>query len=106
MPRDATPRDAMARDATSHEWDAEGVRRLREQLGITQAEFADRIGTRQQTVSEWETGHSAPRRMSQRLLQMVAEEAGVYDAHPDARDASEGPPADASAAADSPEADR
>ncbi|MCA9857503.1 MAG: helix-turn-helix domain-containing protein [Dehalococcoidia bacterium] len=61
-------------------WDAEAVRRLREQLGVTQAELADRIGTRQQTVSEWETGASTPRRMSQRLLRLVAEEAGVYDA--------------------------
>ncbi len=61
-------------------WDAEGVRRLRERLGVTQAELADRIGTRQQTVSEWETRASSPRRMSQRLLRMVAEEAGVYDA--------------------------
>lgn len=72
-------------------WDAEGVRRLREQLGVTQAELADRIGTRQQTVSEWETGHAAPRRMSQRLLQMVAEEAGVYDVH-GAHDLEEGGP--------------
>jgi len=49
-------------------------------MGVTQAELADRIGTRQQTVSEWETGASTPRRMSQRLLRMVAEEAGIYDA--------------------------
>jgi len=60
-------------------WDSDGVKRLREQLGVTQSELADRIGTRQQTVSEWETGASTPRRMSQRLLRMVAEEAGVYD---------------------------
>lgn len=70
-------------------WDAEGVRRLRGQLGVTQAELADRIGTRQQTVSEWETGHSSPRRMSQRLLQMVAEDAGVYDVGAPAGDADE-----------------
>ena len=44
-------------------WDAEAVRRLREQLGVTQAQLADRIGTRQQTVSEWETGASTPRRI-------------------------------------------
>ncbi len=61
------------------DWDAEAVRRLREQLGVTQAELASRIGTRQQTISEWETGASAPRRMSQRLLRLVAEEAGVYE---------------------------
>ena len=63
----------------TREWNAEAVKRLRDQLGVTQAELADRLGTRQQTVSEWETGASAPRRMSQRLLRMVAEEAGVYD---------------------------
>lgn len=59
-------------------WDAEGVRRLRTHLGETQAELADRLGTRQQTVSEWETGASAPRRMSRRLLHLVAEASGFY----------------------------
>ena len=71
----------MTREWDVREWDAEVVRRLRKRLGVTQAELANRLGTRQQTVSEWETGHSAPRRMSQRLLRMVAEEAGVYDVH-------------------------
>ena len=61
-------------------WDRTRVRRLRDHLGETQAELAERLGTRQQTVSEWETGVSRPRRMSGRLLQLVAEEAGFYDA--------------------------
>lgn len=61
-------------------WDAIGVRALREQLGLTQAELAERLGTRQQTVSEWETGVSRPRRMSQRLLGIVAEESAGYEA--------------------------
>lgn len=60
-------------------WDAERVRVLRERMGLTQAELAERVGTRQQTISEWETGARAPRRMSRRLLRMVAEEAGLYD---------------------------
>lgn len=64
------------------------VRRLRRHLGETQASFADRLGTNQQTVSEWETGARRPRRMAQRLLHLVAEQAGYYDAsdidHPDA----------------------
>ncbi len=63
------------------EWDAERVRELRRHLGESQAAFAERIGTRQQTVSEWETGSSTPRRMSRRLLHLVAEEHGFYDAH-------------------------
>lgn len=61
-------------------WDQEAVRRLRRYLGDSQAELAQRLGTRQQTVSEWETGRRQPRRMSRRLLQLVAEEAGFYDA--------------------------
>ncbi|MDA1010016.1 MAG: helix-turn-helix domain-containing protein [Chloroflexi bacterium] len=61
-------------------WDAGSVRALRDRLGITQAELAERVGTRQQTVSEWETGASRPRRMSQRLLSIVAEESASYDA--------------------------
>jgi DNA-binding transcriptional regulator YiaG len=64
---------------TEPEWDAERVRGLRRHLGESQAAFAERIGTRQQTVSEWETGTSAPRRMSRRLLHLVAEEHGFYE---------------------------
>ena len=57
-----------------------GVRRLRRHLGETQAAFADRLGTNQQTVSEWERGARRPRRMARRLLHLVAEQAGYYDA--------------------------
>jgi hypothetical protein len=63
-------------------WDPGAVRRLRRFLGDSQAELAERLGTRQQTVSEWETGASHPRRMSRRLLHMVAESTGYYDAGP------------------------
>jgi DNA-binding transcriptional regulator YiaG len=63
-------------------WDSERVRLLRDHLDETQGELAERLGTRQQTVSEWETGHSAPRRMSRRLLQLVAEESGFYSSDP------------------------
>ena len=59
-------------------WDAERVRSLRSWLESSQSELADRLGTRQQTVSEWETGASLPRRMSQRLLHLVADESGFY----------------------------
>ena len=61
------------------EWAPEDVQRLRARLGLSQAELAVRVGTRQQTISEWETGARAPRRMSRRLLRLVAEESGVYD---------------------------
>ncbi len=60
------------------EWDASRVRALRRHLGETQRQFADRIGTNQQTVSEWERRARQPRRMARRLLQLVAEQAGFY----------------------------
>jgi DNA-binding transcriptional regulator YiaG len=60
------------------EWTPEQVRALRARLGLSQEAFARRIGTRQQTISEWETGARRPRRMSRRLLRMVAEESGGY----------------------------
>jgi DNA-binding transcriptional regulator YiaG len=62
-------------------WDPEKIEALREHLGATQEELAQRMGTRQQTISEWETGVYRPRGMSERLLHMVAEEAGfAYEA--------------------------
>ena len=59
-------------------WDRGRVRKLRRYLDDTQAAFAERLGTRQQTVSEWERGASHPRRMARRLLQLVAESEGFY----------------------------
>ena len=52
---------------------------LRRRLGLTQAEFARKLGVRQQTVSEWETGKYEPRGASARLLGMLAEEPAEYD---------------------------
>ena len=60
------------------DWPPQEVQRLRARLGLSQAELAERVGTRQQTISEWETGTHAPRRMSRRLLHLVAEAAGLY----------------------------
>ncbi|RLT27962.1 MAG: helix-turn-helix domain-containing protein [Chloroflexi bacterium] len=62
------------------DWDAEGVQELRARLGESQQAFADRVGTRQQTISEWERGTSRPARMAQRLLTLIAEQAPAYEA--------------------------
>ena len=59
-------------------WDLEGVRALRQHLGCTQQELADEMGTRQQTISEWETGMYQPRGASSRLLAIIAERAGFH----------------------------
>jgi DNA-binding transcriptional regulator YiaG len=40
---------------------------------MTQEELAEELGTRQQTISEWETGKYQPRGTSGTLLRLVAE---------------------------------
>ena len=61
-------------------WDARRVRALRRHLGLSQDALADELGTRQQTVSEWETGMYQPRGASARLLSLIAEQHGFkYD---------------------------
>ena len=56
-------------------WDSNHIQALRRHLGLTQRELADRLGTRQQTISEWETGAYQPRGASSTLLSIVAEQA-------------------------------
>ncbi len=61
--------------AYSAQWDGKRIQALRRHLGLTQREMSDRLGTRQQTISEWETGMYRPRGASATLLSMVAEQA-------------------------------
>ena len=63
------------------QWNKEGIRALRQHLGLTQTELAEELGTRQQTISEWETGMYRPRGASATLLSIVAERSGFkYEA--------------------------
>jgi DNA-binding transcriptional regulator YiaG len=57
------------------QWDANHIKALRTHLKMTQQELSEVLGTRQQTISEWETGLYAPRGTSKTLLNMVAERA-------------------------------
>ncbi|KPJ48678.1 MAG: hypothetical protein AMJ38_04805 [Dehalococcoidia bacterium DG_22] len=57
-------------------WNAQQVRALREHLGLTQEQMAAELGSRQQTISEWETGQYQPRGTSARLLTLIAERGG------------------------------
>ncbi len=56
-------------------WNSERIQILRRHLGLTQRELAERLGTRQQTISEWETGMYKPRGASATLLSIIAERA-------------------------------
>ena len=60
----------------SKRWRSTEVKQLRHWLKLTQTAFADELGVRQQTISEWETGAYQPRGASARLLDIVAERAG------------------------------
>ena len=62
-------------------WDAVQVKALRAFLGMTQQMFANELGVRQQTVSEWEKGIYRPRGASVTLLNQIADNAGFK--HPD-----------------------
>jgi len=57
-------------------WTKEEVRALRQHLKLTQVRLAEELGTRQQTISEWETGMYRPRGASATLLSIVAERSG------------------------------
>ena len=57
------------------QWDSQRIRGLRRHLGLTQCELAETLGTRQQTISEWETGMYKPRGASSTLLSIIAERA-------------------------------
>jgi len=70
-------------EASRREWDSELISALRRHLGLTQRELADTLGTRQQTISEWELGLYKPRGTSATLLSIVAERAKFkYSASP------------------------
>lgn len=64
-------------------WHSATVRKLRRHLAMTQRQLAQELGTRQQTISEWELGMYTPKGTSVRLLSMIAEEAGYrYQVEP------------------------
>jgi DNA-binding transcriptional regulator YiaG len=69
------------RKKARRQWNKERVRALRQHLNLTQARLAEELGTRQQTISEWENGMYRPRGASATLLSIIAERSGfVYQA--------------------------
>ena len=69
------------RKKRKRQWNKEDVRALRQHLNLTQVKLAEELGTRQQTISEWENGMYRPRGASATLLSIVAERSGfTYEA--------------------------
>jgi DNA-binding transcriptional regulator YiaG len=49
----------MTRQTTA-EMEESPLKKLREEMGMSQEDFARRIGTSARTISRWETGESVP----------------------------------------------
>ena len=64
------------RKEKKRQWSKEEVRALRQHLNLTQMKLAEELGTRQQTISEWEKGMYQPRGASAMLLSIIAERSG------------------------------
>ncbi len=52
----------------------ENIRTLRHNLGLTQEEFAHRLGITVATVNRWENGHNSPTRLARKALVDLAAE--------------------------------
>ncbi|MHA2315862.1 MAG: helix-turn-helix domain-containing protein, partial [Candidatus Hermodarchaeia archaeon] len=66
-------KDMEQRKGKRRQWNKEEIRALRKHLDLTQAKLAEKLGTRQQTISEWEKGMYQPRGTSATVLNIVAE---------------------------------
>jgi DNA-binding transcriptional regulator YiaG len=65
-PESAPPAD------TPSEWTPGQIKQLRKDLGVSQGKLARRMGVRQATVSDWETGKRSPSPMACRLLDRIS----------------------------------
>jgi DNA-binding transcriptional regulator YiaG len=69
-------REMEQRKKKKRQWSKEQIKALRQHLDLTQVKLAEELGTRQQTISEWETGMYRPRGASATLLSIIAERSG------------------------------
>lgn len=65
---------------TAHYWSAI-LRKIRKQAGLSQGGLADLLRTDQPTVSRWERRLFVPSPAFQRLIETIAEDAGVATLH-------------------------
>ncbi len=74
--RKPTTRLQVQRSGDTVLWNGELIKALRRHMGLTQAEFAQRLGVYQQTVSQWENGAYEPTLATSKYLTLVAQQAG------------------------------
>jgi DNA-binding transcriptional regulator YiaG len=54
------------------EMDAEQIRSIRKRMGMTQEEFAERLGTYQEVISRWERGRARAGQFAVRAIVELA----------------------------------
>lgn len=70
------PEQPLERKGNTVMWNSGMIKALREHMGLSQAAFAQELGVRQPTISEWETKAYQPKRSTSKLLTFVADQAG------------------------------
>ena len=55
-------------------WQQGAIKALRKHMSLTQAKFAQELGVRRQTVSEWENGVYDPDRSTTKFLELIAKQ--------------------------------
>ncbi len=73
--RQPTPKNPIVRQGDTVLWNADLIKALRLHMGLTQTEFAQKLGVYQQTVSQWEKGAYSPTLATSKYLTLVAEQA-------------------------------
>lgn len=74
--RKPIPNTPIQRQGDTVLWNADLIKALRLHMGLTQTEFAERLGVRQATVSEWEKGIHVPSRATFKYLTLIANQEG------------------------------
>jgi putative transcriptional regulator len=55
------------------------IRHLRQQLGLTQEEFAHEIAVTVSTVNRWENSHAAPSKLAWKVIRDLARRRGLTE---------------------------
>jgi len=55
-------------------WTPGTILHLRKRWGLSQADFAEKLGTTRQTIINWERGHQVPKKMASRLLSVLKDQ--------------------------------
>ncbi|MEA5447529.1 helix-turn-helix transcriptional regulator [Leptolyngbya sp. CCNP1308] len=66
------------------QWNGDAIKALRAYKGLNQEQFANELGVRRETVSEWENSKYEPDRSKRKLLAMIAKQANFGNLETDA----------------------